>query len=255
MTSIHSKSKTLWLRITVGVIVMLLVGVVLVLKVMTMGNGAMTLADANVPLLETPAWRTGNPLSPRQLLLRIETEDEETILLKLSNNEAIYRYNPNTQSLSLVPVERWQGATGPIEDCDTQFPPPYLELDIDTRSDRLVAGQDSKRTREVQTAGSTVLSLRASPSGTMAAVLSAEGRKRGSILPFLGGGGVSGQHFHQVFSLPDAVPIGKSVRIPLKSEREGIIICWSPDERYVVYSDMLFYYLSIVPVDIARRKK
>lgn len=205
--------------------------------------------ETNVPLLETPAWRTEDALSLRKLLLRTETKDEETILLKLNNNEAIYRYNPNTQSLSLVPIERWQDATGPIEDCNTQIPPSPRELDIDPRSNRLIARRD----REVQTAGSTALSLRASPSGTMSAVLSAKGRRRSSILPFLSGGGVSGQHFHQVFSLPDAVPIGKSVRLPLESKEAGIAICWSPDERYVVYYDIFFFHLSIVPVDITRR--
>ena len=60
------------------------------------------------------------------------------------------------------------------------------------------------------------------------------------------GAAPSGQRYHQIVSLPDAVVIGKAVRIPVRRDDQVLESCWSADEKSVVYHDILFSSLSIV---------
>lgn len=225
----YTKPKIFWLGLTVGIIAVVVADV------------SLTSMTMDVPLFETPAWR-----STGVILLRSEEEGKGALLLKHRERGAVYFYDPKTQNLSLVSTELWQKASGSIGNCELQVPPSPSKMDID-KSGKLRASDI-----EVATAGTTILDLRVSPSGNKVAVLSADGPKDGSILPFLGSGGVAGQHYHQLLSLPGAVPIGKPVRLPLESKKVGITVCWSPDERYVVYSDILYSHLSIVHVYTTR---
>ena len=194
--------------------------------------------SADAQLFQTSAWQTLG-----KLMLRSDINGTQSLLLKHSEREVIYRYDPGIQSLSQVTEGVWQGATGPITDCQSQFPPSPLELDIEKSGQLHVAG------RKIATAGSTVLSLLASPTSKKVAVLSAEGPKKEPIFPFLGGGGASGQRYHQIIHLPDATLLGDPVRLPAEFQKDDVInICWSPEEKYVVYTDIFFFHLSIVDV-------
>lgn len=80
------------------------------------------------------------------------------------------------------------------------------------------------------------------------AVLSAEGKLKDSPLPFFEGM-PPGPLFHQIVKLPEALPIGEPVILPLTPDDVAVSACWSPDGRYVVYHDILFFQLVIVPAE------
>jgi hypothetical protein len=200
---------------------------------------------ADIALLNTPAWQGGIPQYGEQLMLRREAEGQRALLLKHSGRETAYRYDPRTRNLTSVTEQEWSRAGGPIAECGKQFPPPRQVLRIDERSRKLMAGP-----REIFTAGSTVLKMTVSPGDHFVAVLSAAGQMRPSLLPFLGGGGAAGPHFHQTVSLPDAVVIGKTLRIPVQRDNDVLGSCWSADEEMIVYYDILFAYLSVLEANL-----
>jgi len=101
-------------------------------------------------------------------------------------------------------------------------------------------------TRRISTAGHTVLKLTESPSKRWVAVLSASGPLQTSLVPFSGGSTASGDYFHEVLSLPGAVPVGNAVQLSLERDSDVLVPCWSADEKEVVYHEILFTYLSVV---------
>jgi hypothetical protein len=202
-------------------------------------------SGADVPLLETPAWQGRMPEYGEQLMLRRDTQTDRVLLLKHSNREAAYRYDPRTQNLTSVTEQEWGRAGGPIAECGKQFSPPPQVLRIDPQSHTLMAGQ-----RQIPTAGTSALNLIVSPGNRFAAVLSASGQTPRSLLPFLGAGVPAGQRYNQIVSLPDAVVVGKALRIPVRRDNDVIGTCWSADETTIVYYDTLFSYLSIIEADL-----
>jgi hypothetical protein len=166
-----------------------------------------------------------------------------SLLLKHTNRETVYRHQPRAGVLSQATPEEWLRAGGPIAECGKQTAPPQDVLRIEQQSHQLVAGQ-----RHLSTAGRNALSLAVSPGNRFAAVLSAAGEIHPSILPALGAGGAAGQHYHQLVSLPDGAVVGKAVRIPVGRDYDVLTACWSLDSRAVVYSDVVFSYLSIVEI-------
>jgi hypothetical protein len=194
-----------------------------------------------VPLLKTPAWHGGMPEYGEQIMVRRETRDSETLLLKHTKHDTVYRYDPAAASLTAVSEQTWKAANGPIAECGKQFPPPPNVLRIDKASNALIAGS-----REIPTAGRTVLKLIESPSKRWVAVVSASGPLKPSLMPFSGGSAASGEHYHQVISLPDAVPVGKAVQLPLQQDSDLLVPCWSADEKTVIYHEILFTYLAVV---------
>lgn len=200
---------------------------------------------AEVPLLKTPAWHGGMPEHGEQIMLRRETRDSGTLLLKHTKHDTVYRYDPTAASLTAVSEQTWKAANGPIAECAKQFPPPPNVLDIDKASNSLIAG-----TRRITTAGRTVLKLVESPSKRWVAVLSASGPLMPSLVPFSGGSAASGEHYHQVISLPGAVPVGKAVQLPLERDSDLLVPCWSADEKTVIYHEILFTYLTVVETKV-----
>jgi hypothetical protein len=200
----------------------------------------MVSAGGELPLFKTHMWRQRG-----SLMLRREADGRGPLLLKHSERDAVYKYDPAGRSLTLAAEKEWRDAKGEVADCDKQFHPSPFVLDIDAKTHRLSAGG-----REVQTAGHAVLDMRISPSKKWVAVVSAEGRSSGSVFPTLGGGAGTGQHYHQVFSLPDVKTGGEPVRLPLGGEHELITPCWSAEERFVVYTDTLFFSLTVVDTNV-----
>jgi hypothetical protein len=196
---------------------------------------------ADVPLLATPAWQGKAAAYGEQLLLRRDAQADRVLLLKHSAHDGAYRYDGRTRSLAAVAEQDWTRAGGPIAECGTQIPPSPQVLRIDPHSHKLIAGE-----RDVPTAGATVLSLTESPSHRYAAVLSAMGPAKPSLVPFLGGGAAEGQRVHQLMSLPAIAPAGPVVRIPVQRSDEVLAACWSLDEKAVVYHDVLFTHVSVI---------
>jgi hypothetical protein len=189
-----------------------------------------------VPAFETPAWGADGALS-----MRHESAPGGALLLRHSAAGAVYRYAPAERTLAPASEEEWRRG-GPLVSCEEQLPPRPSVLRIDPKSDRLLAADG----REVRTAGRVVLAMRSSPSGKWVAVLSADGPKRVSAFPSIAGGGASGQHYHQLLSLPDAAPRGEPVRLNIGAADQVLTPCWSPGESFVAYTDLLFFKLSLV---------
>jgi len=184
-------------------------------------------------------------------MVRSEGDDKDTLLLTHLRREMAYRYDRATQELSLVPNEHWEGASGPVVECPSGFEPPGLRIESlksppHPRFDQLLAGD-----RVIPTAGAQALKIHESPSGKFAAVLSADGERKESPLPFYGPGGADGQHFHELLSLTDLTRVGNPTRLPMTSKEVSLDGCWSGDEKYVVYGDFwTFRAVSVVHVDI-----
>jgi hypothetical protein len=209
----------------------LVTGAVLVLSQLTAPSG-------DVPLFNTPAWRGEAPKYGEQLLLR---RDANTVLLlKHSGREGAYKYDGRARSFVPVTELEWTRAAGKVAECGTQVPPPAGILRIHTQTHRLMAGQ-----REVPTAGPTVLALIESPSRRYVAVLSTSGAAKPSLLPFLAAG-AEGQRFHQLVSLPAGAVVEHPIRIPVARNDDVLTACWSPDEKAIVYYDVVFSRVSIV---------
>lgn len=200
--------------------------------------------SAGVPLLETSAWRGTEQAYGEGLLLRQDSKQGDVLLIKHSQHDTVYKYDPRGRSLSVAAREEWRQADGLIANCVEQNYPPLDLLRIDETTNTLLAGS-----RSVATKGATALKLTAAPSGKWAAVLSATGRKADSILPFIGGSGATGHYYHQVLSLPDAVPFKQAVQVPKQRANDSLIACWSANEQYVVYFQVSFNYLSVIPTE------
>lgn len=192
----------------------------------------------DVPLLATPAWQTSGDLA-----VRSDGRRPAGLLLKLTTSDSVYHFSPVPARLIAVPAERWRDSASPEISCSLQASPDPRKLRVDPRSRRLLAGATV-----VETAGATALAARVSPSGRWVAVLSAAGPPDPSPLPFLTGGGASGEHFHQVLRLADLRPIGPAVKLPIDTSHRVFTPCWSPDEGFVIYSNHFHEQVSVVSV-------
>ncbi len=200
----------------------------------------------DVPLFPLPAWRDVGLEYGDRLMLRRESQNGGSLLLKHNRRETVYKYYEKTKVLIAAGPFEWQRASSPIAECDKQSYPSQSVMRIDTQSHQLFAGN-----RAIAATAPTALKLGAAPSGRWVAVLSASGSADKSILPFTGGSGASGQYYHQIMSLPDAIAVGPPLRVPLRREYDSLIPCWSADEQYVVYYQVNFNYLSIVTTNLS----
>lgn len=212
------------------------------------------------PLFKTPSWAKYDseeidrelkahpdkkyqptPRPEGAMMLRCETPGGGALLLRHTARETLYRYDPAGRTLAKAGVEEWERATGPVAECDKQFAPPQSVLVIDQKADALRAADG----RLIHTAGRVPLYLTASPGGKLVAVLSADGPKKGSPMPF-SGDRVLGRRHHQVHSLPGATAEGAAVLLPDFGEPNVPSACWSADEQFIVYHDYGFYALSVI---------
>ena len=198
---------------------------------------------ADVPLLRTPDWENQHigELDSGHLELRRETEAGGSLLLKRVDLETVYRYDPNTRSLSAVTEKEWSEARGVIAKCsDQQAAPDRIQIRIERRDRKMFVGQ-----REVSTAASIPLGYLTSPSGKWIAVLSATGPVVPAVMLF-SGDRVLGARHHEIRSLPDTVSAGSSIQIPVPNTLTTMQLCWSADEKFVVYNDGSFSSLVVV---------
>lgn len=200
-------------------------------------------SDGDVPLFQTPDWIDSGNFGIN-IELRREKADGGALLLKPDTKPSlIKRYDPQARTLTNVALENWEAATGAITRCEEQSKP-FGRLEIDPETGQLV----DENKAVVLTKGKHVIDFVRSPSGTKAAVLSADGyRRSGSFFPVGGAdGGTTGQKWHQVYSLEKRRMEPGATRIPLAEVFDNPKPCWSADDKFVVYIVPLFSSLSIV---------
>ena len=235
----------------VGVVVLLLLAACLyiALKLWPMGG--------DVPQQKTPAWAfKGNNEYKRELMLRRETETGGALLIKRTDLEIVYRYDPQTRRIGPVSDSQWQNSTGPITNCFDYFTRNRVSdgpiLTINEPAHKLLIGKPGAW-RELPTAGGYPLALRESPSGRWVAVLSGTGPAIPPLLPLLGGHWILGQRYHEIMSIADASPVGKAIKFPVDDTKDFFHMCWSADEEFVVHTYWLYTYLVVVPTGVSSR--
>jgi len=114
------------------------------------------------------------------------------------------RYIESEQDVVSATESEWRAAAGSAVLCTQSWPRPR-EVRLGGVSKQLwVAGE------LVTTAAEHVISADVSPDGLLLAILSASG-------PATIGGGYRGQHYHQVFSLPEGRIVGQAVGLQRQS--------------------------------------
>jgi len=207
---------------------------------------------ADVPLLRTPEWKDKHigELYSGRLQLRRETEAGGALLLKRVDLERVYRYDPQIRTLSAVTDTEWLNATGPVAHCMDQLAKPgRVRIRVDHGTHKLFIAE-----REVPTAAKHALGALSSPSGNWVAVLSATGPII-TPLTLLNGDRVLGRRYHEVKSLPDKISVDKSIQIPVVDTITTLQLCWSADEKFVVYIDGRFSSLVVVETNLDSTNK
>ncbi len=196
----------------------------------------------DVPRLDTPEWSAPGsiPAEPSLypwILLRYDLEDGAKLLLKHKERAAVYLYDTDTRVLVLAPRDAWEKATGDIRDCsEPPFRPASEVLHKRPSSGSGLFTGDYPDDAELETIGEVALWFRSSPGGTKVAVLSADGRRKGTVwMPMISGGGATGQRYHEVRSLSDLTRIGPPSRLGVATDLAVVKICWTADECHIVY--------------------
>jgi hypothetical protein len=233
--------------------------VCLIVILLFMGVAASTLAEKSgkisqtfiYPTFDTAGW-VNTQMSGR-LLIRSGTNGKNILLTmcdefeKGNRHRVVYEYDPKAKSLQKVSNLNWDGLASPISECfsqSQQFPGKFK-----VTGEKLFFG-----IREVSIKGAVFISAAFSPSGRYVAILSADGPRKGSLMPFFGGGQNSkGQHYHQLFSVYNGEPISDVLKLQLTTEKEAYPACWSIDEKYFFYTALLADKLTIVETGFSNK--
>jgi hypothetical protein len=203
------------------------------------------------PVFDTVDWV--NTQMPGRLIIR-RGLDSKTIFLTMrdefekgNRHRAVYEYDPKAQSLRKVPGLKWDEVTSAITECfsqSEQFPEKFK-----VNGEKLFFGN-----RELPIKGAVLVSSAYSPSGNAVAILSADGPRTGSGMPFLGGGqNAKGQHYHQLFSVANGKPVSAALKLQFTTEHQAYPACWSIDEMYVFYNSLLADKLTIVETGLSNK--
>jgi hypothetical protein len=180
----------------------------------------------------TPAWSGVAETYPGGL----HTRDDGQALLIRRPGAAIYRFDPRRASLAPASESDW-AAAGTVSDCEAQRQMAGYRLDS---RDGILRGKAGA----LAIPGFVVQTLQ-SPGARYGAVLAAAGRGR-SLLPFFGGGGGRGPYRHYLVSMADGAVLGGGIALQLAGP--AVRMCWSADERFVLYTDLDFGNMTVVPV-------
>ena len=184
---------------------------------------------STTPLLETPAWGR-----PGALLLR-GNADGTALLLRQVGGSA-YRYLPAAKSLSPITPAQWDHGTA-VAECERQLPVAALPPHPADGGRRVLAGPE-------------LVTTRLAPGGRRVAVVSAAARGA-SVMSFVAQGH-RGPFHHEVLSWPAGAPEGVALRLPFTSTTSAVSVCWSADERFVVFTDLFMSSVVVVEVSAAR---
>ncbi|HKU78194.1 MAG TPA: hypothetical protein VJR02_30065 [Pyrinomonadaceae bacterium] len=239
--------KVLLAAVLVVVVSVLSLGIYLALKFWPRG--------ADVPMLKTPAWALKDFDEYHwEFMLRRETTAGGALLIKRTDLETVYRYDPQERSLNAVGDTEWQKAGGPIAKCfdyRTRKPARDVMVTQNDRDHQLLIGKPNAL-REVPTAGGYPLQNEVSPSGRWVAVLSGTGPAIPSLSPF-SGEFILGQRYHEILSLPDTQQVSKPIRFPVRDIKAFFNACWSADEEFVVHTHWQYTDLVVIPTGVSSR--
>lgn len=205
-------------------------------------------------MFRTPGWGRDD-----RVLLRARDKGSEELLLhslsrgpdstaesQSSPSTPVFLFEPNSNNLREVTPDAWKGADTLVSECWPDNPGSLAPFSYDYRRYRLmVDGQP------IASKGPYVFQHALSPSGRYLAFVSADGPfVEGGM--FLGGTGAKGTHYHEVWSQADSAPLGEAVVLPWTTfERPGLSgPCWSTDERYVIYTDVVKKHLLVIPIHL-----
>ena len=220
------------------IIILLFIGVMVDLQVE---------ASHKCPIFDTVGWV--NTQMPGKLLIRTGMIGGNILLTmhglhdeleKGIKHRTVYEYDPDAKRLRKVPDSKWDASSNPISECVSR-PQNYSDKFKVTGEKLFFDNQ------EVPVQGAVLVSTSCSPGGNAVAILSADGPRKNSIMPFIGGGQNSkGQHYHQLFSVAKGTPIGGVIKLQFTTEKEAYPVCWSRDEKYVFYPSLLADKLTII---------
>lgn len=173
------------------------------------------------------------------VLLRYDRDQRDRFLLKIEGENPVYRFDASTFKLTQVEEQAWEHASGQVYDASTlhEQPTSSVKDEWTPRSQALRTVRPGKLQRggaTIATAGEKVIALSVAPNLETAVVLS---RTKPAKV------------YQELFRLPEATRIGPAVELPWL--RAAPFIAWTPDERFILYSDGA-QRLGIVDVQHAR---
>lgn len=196
-----------------------------------------TSADGEILFLKGLPWRNVGDLEHQQ-----KTEPQIGAF-----GGIIYRYDARAKRLEPVGEDNWKIAPGEVWGSLSSMSARDDGVMVHPRSNLLLYHD-----RVIKTAGKTALASRLSPKADLVAVLSADGSRASSLMPFAGQGGASGQHYHELFQLPEMKPVGNPTPLPLITEHVAVYPFWSSDQRYVVYVDARYTEVCVVKIQLLK---
>ena len=203
-------------------------------------------ATSEVHVFRTPAWSPwdmpGTEVALGELFMRKVDAHSPQLLLKHSATNAVYVFDPKGPALRQAKASQWEGASGEIGICEEQRVEwiGRVAVEIDREDVLKIDG------RELTTRGRYLLDVSVSPEDSMVAVLSAVGPRVRSLLPFtVGSSNAHGQHYCEVFSLKLRKALAVTA-LPITTDKDAYVICWSPDSSLLVLGNMGFSNLCIL---------
>ncbi|MFW2388738.1 MAG: hypothetical protein ACN4G0_10400 [Polyangiales bacterium] len=164
-----------------------------------------------------------------ELEFRAESPGSPVLLFRRKRSSGVYRYDPSANAIAPADSDEWKRATGKVMGV----------FSSQTGSIRTSENRVSLQGSTVEPHGRHFLGLAYSSEFERVAILSANGLYRAQTSGLMFGGRnryVAGPHFHQIIDIDSKAPIGKPIRLPLSSKRDGSIkIGWSSDDQYVLY--------------------
>lgn len=211
------------------------------------------------PKSDVPVFAISNP-GWSGLRLRLEHQGSDILLLTRADPSStvphfqtapVYRYDPVASALTEVPKAAWDEATGQI----ARFDAPrnaHQGWDVTVDNGALLIFGDAVDTRTVEVTGETALWVDESVASDLVAVLTVDGElDRPFYLWFFSrSGGYRGQHYVELFRLPEMTRRRRALRIPLTTADGIEAPCWSSDGKYVVYSSSDGKWLCIIRTDV-----
>lgn len=195
-----------------------------------------------------------------ELRLRLESEGSDLLLLTRANPESsvphertgsVYRYDPTANTLSKVPKAAWDDASGQIARSDVPRNRPH-GWGVTRENGVFFAFGGSMEPWKLETTGERVLWRDTNVAGDAIALLTVDGELDPPFYWwfFSRSGGYRGQHYVELFTLPEWTRKRPAVPIPLNTANGLESAYWSADGKYVVYSANDGKRLCIIRTDV-----
>ena len=194
-------------------------------------------------------WIRSDPARERWLLLNIRYDRRAKG--RLDNSTAYFCYDPDLRKLLAADKSVWDSAAGRIAETTTHRGDrrPYKPRLSWEFQDRLRAG------RGMPTVGRAIVQITTCPRGSIVAVMSVEGKRfvaQSLLPPLIVGLGPVGRPkiiepcYLQLFAYTDGTPRGKPIRLRIAKDDIPYTHVWSPDGRYLVFTDESITNLFII---------